>query len=45
MGGMILVGDNRSSQLKAVSVDFIYLRSHMDWPGIKPRPLQWEASN
>jgi hypothetical protein len=24
---------------------FIYHRSHMTWPGIEPRSLQWEATN
>jgi hypothetical protein len=24
---------------------FVHHKSHMDWPGIEPRPLQWEASD
>jgi len=45
MGGMILVGYHRSSYPKLCQWIFICLRSHLDWPEIKSRPLQWEARN
>jgi hypothetical protein len=24
---------------------FVYLKSHMTWPGLKPGPPQWEAGD
>jgi hypothetical protein len=24
---------------------FVHHKSHMDWPGIEPGPLQWEAGD
>jgi hypothetical protein len=38
-------GKPKNSEIKLSQCHFDHHKSHMDWPGRKPRPLRWEASN
>ena len=39
-GGMIVTGENQSTQKKACSRATVHHKLHVDWPGFKPRFLQ-----
>jgi hypothetical protein len=44
VGGIIGEGNGRT-QKKLPQFHFVRHKSHMTCPGLKPRPLQWKASD
>jgi hypothetical protein len=45
IGGMMSMGKSKCLEKILSQCHFVHPKSHMDWPGIKPGPLWWEAGD